>query len=196
MPGAGPGEGADDVKIEDKDKFILGLHKKKTEIFIKLVESGALPLRSGVKRLMKEIMGKGLVLGVCTTANERSANAIAKGLLSDITFDFILAGDVVKKKKPDPDIYNLALEKSGLKPEECIVVEDSRNGILAARAAGLRAVATTNIYTENEDLSDASIVVTRLGDPDGKKAELKASDSPIDFDGVLHVDQLIEYFSS
>ncbi|MCP4752659.1 MAG: HAD family hydrolase, partial [Proteobacteria bacterium] len=66
-----------DLSKEEEDEFILGLHKKKTGIFIKLVESGALPLRSGIKRLMKEGMEKGLVLGVCTTANERSANAIA-----------------------------------------------------------------------------------------------------------------------
>ena len=76
------------------------------------------------------------------------------------------------------------------------MIEDSRNGLLAAKAAGLRAVATTNIYTENEDLSDASIVVTSLGDPDGEKGVLKASDKPIEFDGVLHADQLIAFFSS
>jgi beta-phosphoglucomutase-like phosphatase (HAD superfamily) len=76
------------------------------------------------------------------------------------------------------------------------VVEDSRNGILAAKAAGLRALATTNIYTENEDLSDASIIVTSLGDPDGEKGVLKESDKPFDFDGVVRVDKLIDYFSS
>jgi beta-phosphoglucomutase-like phosphatase (HAD superfamily) len=75
------------------------------------------------------------------------------------------------------------------------VIEDSRNGILAAKAAGLRAVATTNIYTENEDLSDASIVVTSLGDPDGEKGVLKASAKSIEFDGILHVDQLIRFFA-
>ncbi len=76
------------------------------------------------------------------------------------------------------------------------MIEDSRNGLLAAKAAGLRAVATTNIYTENEDLSDASIVVTSLGDPDGEKGELKQSDKPFEFDGVLHADQLISFFKS
>jgi HAD superfamily hydrolase (TIGR01509 family) len=181
----------------EKDaELLLTLHKKKTAIFVEMVESGILPLRAGVKRLMLEAMDAGLRLGVCTTANERSANAIAKGMLAEINLEFVLAGDVVSKKKPDPEIYLLALEKSGLPPDECIVIEDSRNGILAARAAGLRAVATTNIYTENEDLSDASIVVTSLGDPDGEKGVLKASDKPFEFDGVLHADQLMRYFSS
>ncbi len=181
---------------EKDDELLLGHHLKKTGIFVEMIESGILPLRAGVKRLMQEAMQAGLRLGVCTTSNERSANAIAQGMLGDIDFEFVLAGDVVKKKKPNPDIYLLALEKSGLNPDECIVVEDSRNGILAAHAAGLRALATTNIYTENEDLSDASIIVTSLGEPDGEKGVLKDSDKPFDFDGVVRVDKLIEYFSS
>ena len=66
-------------------------------------------------------------------------------MLGDIQFEFILAGDVVKKKKPDPEIYLMALEKTGLKPKSCIVVEDSRVGVLAAKAVGMNVVATTNI---------------------------------------------------
>ena len=182
--------------IPDKDsEFLLSLHKKKTAIFVEMIESGILPLRAGVKRLMQEAAAAGLRLGVCTTANERSANAIARGMLGDIDLEFVLAGDVVSKKKPDPEIYLLALKKSGLSPDQCIVIEDSRNGLLAAQAAGLRSVATTNIYTENEDLSPASIVVTSLGDPDGEKGVLKQSAKPFEFDGVLHAEQLIEFFS-
>jgi HAD superfamily hydrolase (TIGR01509 family) len=185
-----------DLSPDRLNDLIVRLHKRKTEIFVSLIESGKLPLRAGVKRLMLEGMDRGLILGVCTTANERSANAIARGVLKDIRFEFVLAGDVVKKKKPDPEIYQLALERTGLPPESCIVVEDSRNGVLAARGAGLRSVATTNIYTEEEDLSDADIVVTSLGEPDGKKGKLTRSSRAFQFDGVLHVDSLVDYFSN
>jgi HAD superfamily hydrolase (TIGR01509 family) len=181
---------------EKDDELLLTLHKRKTAIFVEMIESGILPLRTGVRRLMKEAMASGLRLGVCTTANERSANAIAGGMLGDIDLEFVLAGDVVSRKKPDPEIYLLALEKTGLSPDQCIVIEDSHNGLLAARAAGLRSVATTNIYTENEDLSAASIVVTSLGDPDGEKGVLKQSDKPFEYDGLLHADQLIQFFGS
>jgi HAD superfamily hydrolase (TIGR01509 family) len=185
-----PGESED-----EETALLLKLHKRKTEIFIGLIESGKLPLRTGVKRLMQEALEHNLILGVCTTANERSANAIARGMLKDITFEFVLAGDIVSKKKPDPEIYLLALERTRLRPEECIVIEDSRNGMLAAKKAGLFIVATTNIYTENEDLSEADIVVTSLGDPDGKKGVLKQADEKLEYDGVLKVEQLIKYFS-
>jgi HAD superfamily hydrolase (TIGR01509 family) len=184
-----------EIAPEDVDEHIKKMHLRKTAIFVEMIESGELPLRPGVKRLMKEINEAGLILGVCTTSNERSAKAVAYGVLKDIDFDFVLAGDMVNKKKPDPEIYNLALEKSGRKPEECIVIEDSRNGVLAAHAAGLNIVATTNIYTESEDLSDAHIIVTSLGDPDGEKGRLKKGGEGLDYDGVLRLDQLIDYFS-
>ncbi len=185
-----------DLNKNEEDELIKKLHKTKTEIFIKLIESGKLPLRPGIKRLMKEAMGIGIILGICTTANERAANSIAMGMLKEINFEFVLAGDVVSRKKPDPEIYLLALEKTGLKPEECIVVEDSRNGVLAAKEAGMHIIATTNIYTEREDLNDAGIIVTCLGDPDGEKGLLKKGLEKQEFDGIIHADQLVQYFSS
>jgi beta-phosphoglucomutase-like phosphatase (HAD superfamily) len=86
-----------------------------------------------------------------------------------------LAGDVVPKKKPDPAIYLLALEKLGASPSEVLVVEDSRNGLLAATGAGLRCLMTINGYTEEEDNSEATLVVTSLGDPDGERTRVVAN---------------------
>jgi HAD superfamily hydrolase (TIGR01509 family) len=183
-----------EVKPEDEDQLIKDMHKKKTQTFVELIESGKLPLRPGVKRLMQEVLDAGLTLAVCTTSNERAAHAVAHGILKEIKFAFVLAGDIVSRKKPDPEIYNLALQKTGLQPEECIVIEDSLNGVRAAKAAGLNVVATTNIYTEREDLSQADIIVTCLGDPEGEKGELKRGGESLDYDGVLQLDQLIEYF--
>ncbi len=183
------------VKPEEVDQLIIKMHKHKTAVFVDLIESGKLPLRPGVKRLMSEVNDAGLLLGICTTSNERAAQAVVNGMLSDIKFEFVLAGDIVSKKKPHPEIYNLALEKSGLAPAECVVIEDSRNGVLAARAADLNIVATTNIYTASENLSDANIIVTCLGDTEGEKGKLIAGGQGIDYNGVLHLDQLVAYFS-
>jgi HAD superfamily hydrolase (TIGR01509 family) len=183
-----------EVKPEEEDELIKAMHKRKTSMFIEMVESGQLPLRPGIHRFMKEAMDAGLLLGICTTSNERAAQAVAYKILSDINFAFVLAGDIVSKKKPDPEIYLLGLEKSGLKPEEVIVIEDSRNGVLAGKAAGMRVVATTNVYTEKEDLSDADIIVTCLGDADGEKGELKKGGEELHYDGVLHIQQLLYYF--
>jgi HAD superfamily hydrolase (TIGR01509 family) len=183
-----------EVKPEEEDALIQRMHDRKTGLFIELIESGKLPLRPGIHRFMKECRGAGLLLGICTTSNERAAHSIAYKTLQDIDFDFVLAGDIVKKKKPDPEIYNLALSKTGFKPEECLVIEDSRNGVLSAKAAGMHVVATTNPYTEKEDLSDSDIIVTCLGDPDGEKGVISKGNLK-GYDGVLHVAQLVEYFT-
>jgi len=183
-----------EVKPEEEDELIKAMHKRKTEIFIELIKEGALPLRPGIKRIMKEAMNRGLKVGICTTSNEKAAHAVAYEILKDIKFDFVLAGDVVEKKKPDPEIYLLALKKGCLKAEECIVVEDSHNGLLAAKAAGMNVVVTTNHYTEKEDLREADIIVTCLGDPDGEKGKLKQGGEGINYNGVLEIDQLIAYF--
>jgi HAD superfamily hydrolase (TIGR01509 family) len=180
------------VPPDEVDDLIARMHKRKTAIFIEMIESGRLPLRPGIHRFMHEAIDAGLRLSVCTTSNEKAAQAIAHGMLKDIPFEHVLAGDIVEKKKPAPDIYNLALQKTGLKPEACFVVEDSRNGVLAGKAAGLRVLATTNVYTEQEDLSQAEIIVSCLGDADGEKAALKKGPPGVVRDGVVHVADVVK----
>jgi HAD superfamily hydrolase (TIGR01509 family) len=163
--------------VSDKDALIADLHKLKTDIFMQIIESGELALRPGVARLVDEAIEDGsIVLSICSTSNERSVNLIAEKLLGParkVRFKAILAGDVVSKKKPDPEIYNLASERLELEPDECVVVEDSRNGLLAAKAAGMHCVITTNGYTEEEDFSEADLVVSELGDPPNVKVTLE-----------------------
>ena len=178
---------------EEIDNLVKEMHKRKTAIFVDLIESGKLPLRPGIRRFMKELMEAGIQIGVCTTSNEQAAKAITEKILSDIKFDIVLAGDVVKNKKPDPEIYNLALSRLGLQPEECFVVEDSKNGVKAAKAAYMKTIVTTNGYTEKEDVEAGDVIVSSLGEPDGEKATMRKGDLP-GFDGVVHAKQLIEYF--
>ena len=178
---------------EEIDSLVKEMHKRKTAIFVELIESGKLPLRPGIHRFMKELMEAGIKIGVCTTSNEQAAKAITEKILSDIKFDIVLAGDVVKNKKPDPEIYNLALSRLELQPEECFVIEDSKNGVKAAKAACMKTIVTTNGYTEKEDVEAADVIVSCLGEPDGEKASMRKGDLP-GFDGVIHAKQLIEYF--
>lgn len=179
---------------EEIDDLVKEMHKRKTALFVELIETGKLPLRPGVHRFMSEAMEAGLKLAVTTTSNEKAAKAVTENVLSDIKFDLVIAGDMVSKKKPDPEIYTMALEKLGLSPDEAFVVEDSKNGLAAAKAAGLKTIVTTNHYTEKEDVSAGDVIVSCLGDPDGEKAEMRKGDLA-GFDGVVHVSQLVEAFS-
>lgn len=153
--------------VQDKDEFIRNLHKLKTDKFMQIIEKGHLPLRKGVKRLIDEAIEKKVVLAVCSTSNERAVSLIVEKMLGSERkkkFTAILAGDVVSKKKPDPEIYNLAQKRLGVSPAECVVVEDSRNGLLAAKTAGMNCLITISSYTGDEDFSEADKVVNELGD--------------------------------
>jgi HAD superfamily hydrolase (TIGR01509 family) len=153
--------------VADRDALIQELHKLKTDFFLQIIESGELPPRPGVARLVDEAIAANITLAVCSTSHERAVNLVVERLLGPhrkARFSAILAGDVVSKKKPDPEIYNLASQRLGLDPSECVVVEDSRNGLLAAKAAGMYCIVTTNGYTENEDFTEAELVVPELGD--------------------------------
>lgn len=180
------------VPVDQYDDLVTRVHKRKTDVFVELIESGDLPLRPGVRRLMLEINGLGLQLGICTTSNERAAQAIISRLLEGVKIDFILAGDVVSRKKPDPAIYTLACERSGLLPDQCVAIEDSSNGVRAAVAAGLSVIVTVNGYTESEDHSGAELVITTLGDPDGETGSVLYGPEGFTFDGVLRAETIGE----
>ncbi len=157
-------EGAD--SDEAKDALIKELHKLKTEITAGLVGEGGLPLRPGIARIVDEAIAAGVRLGVCTTSNPRFIDAVLDllGPERKAKFEFVHAGDVVSRKKPDPEVYELAKQSLGLPVNHCMVIEDSRNGLIAARGAGLPTLITTSTYTVDEDFTGAVKVVPELGD--------------------------------
>lgn len=155
-------------------------HKRKTAIYTEMVAAGKLPPRSGIRRIIADAEDAGWTLAVASTSAEPAVRAIldyAAGRERAARFDLILAGDVVAHKKPAPDIYLLALERLGVPASEVLVIEDSNNGIVSAAAAGLRSLMTVNGYTEEEDNSDAILVVTSLGDPNGERTRVIANRS-------------------
>jgi HAD superfamily hydrolase (TIGR01509 family) len=155
-------------------------HARKTAIYTEMVAAGRLPARPGIRRLIGEAQDAGWTLAVASTSAEPSVRAILEHAIGPdraARFDLLLAGDVVAHKKPAPDIYQLALERLGVAAASALVIEDSRNGLLAAVGTGLRCLVTVNGYTENEDTSEAILVVTSLGDPGGEVTRILANRS-------------------
>ena len=155
-------------------------HKRKTQLYTEMVAAGRLPPRPGIRRIVSDAQDQGWKLAVASTSAEAAVHAIleyAVGKDRAERFDVFLAGDCVPKKKPAPDIYLLALEKLAVEPSRVLVVEDSRNGLEAADAAGLRCLVTVNGYTEKEDFTEAILVVSCLGDPDGEHTTVLANRS-------------------
>ncbi len=155
-------------------------HKRKTAIYTEMVAQGKLPPRPGIARIIAAAQDAGWTLGVASTSAPQSVHAIleyAVGKARADRFDLVLAGDVVAHKKPAPDIYEMAIEQLEVPPADVLVVEDSRNGIVAAASAGLRTLMTVNGYTENEENTEAILVVTSLGDPGGEVTRVIANRS-------------------
>lgn len=166
--------------IVDREDLIRQLHQRKTDLFMQIIASGELPLRSGVRRVVDEALAAGVPLAVCSTSNERAVNRVVGKMLGEdrkARFAAILAGDVVSKKKPDPEIYLLARDTLGVDPVRCVVVEDSRNGLLAAKGAGMKCLVTISAYTRDEDFAEADRVVEELGDPPADCVTLEQLDA-------------------
>ena len=79
-------------------------------------------------------------------------------------FPVIVAGSDVEKSKPFPDIYLLAAEKIGLKPEECLAFEDTQYGLQAAKDAGIACFAVPNEYSAKQDFSRADKILSSLNE--------------------------------
>lgn len=153
---------------EGRRELLARWHKRKTAIYRDMVLGGKLPGRPGVARLVEEAAAEGWNLAVASTSAEPSVRAVLEHVVgAERARDFtVLAGDVVSAKKPDPEIYVLAVERIGADPRRTVVIEDSRNGLLAAVGAGLPCLVTVSSYTGAEDHSEACLVVSDLGEPD------------------------------
>lgn len=159
---------------EERKQFVASLHKRKTELFMSLIEKKSLPLRPGVAKLIDQALENGVKVAVCSTSNEKAVSAIVSFLLGPQRAEKIkiFAGDVVPRKKPDPAIYQLASTTLDVKPTSCVVVEDSAIGLAAAKAAGMKCIVTKSGYTADEDFENADAVFDCIGDPPEERFDL------------------------
>jgi beta-phosphoglucomutase-like phosphatase (HAD superfamily) len=162
-------------------KLLLELHVRKTEIYTGYVEAGAIPLRAGVGSFIEAAAGRGLSFGIATTTSMPNVATLLESAFGPAwrkLFPVVAAGDMVARKKPAPDVYHLALKMLRRPAADCVAIEDSRNGVLSACAAGIRVIAVRSAYTSDDDLSGASIQLpdccgldmTILGDLDHRTA--------------------------
>jgi HAD superfamily hydrolase (TIGR01509 family) len=165
---------------EDQNRLLALWHRRKSEIFKNMVQRGQLPGRPGIARITQAAIAASWTLVVASTSAEESVRAVLEFVVGpeQASHFTLFAGDIVPHKKPAPDIYLLAQAELNLSPQNTIVIEDSRNGLLAAIAAGLRCLVTVSSYTSQEDLSEAILVVSDLGEPTAPMQVL-ANRSPI-----------------
>jgi HAD superfamily hydrolase (TIGR01509 family) len=149
------------------DKFVARLHALKTKHYLDIVAERGIPLRPGVERLLIEAREAGLRLAIATTTTAVNVTALLESVLPGKAgwFEVIGAGDVVAEKKPAPDIYIHVLQELRLRPEQCVAFEDSKQGLRASLAAGIKTIVTVNSFTVEQDFQGAALVIDQLGEP-------------------------------
>jgi dihydroxyacetone kinase phosphoprotein-dependent L subunit len=162
-----------------QQEAVAAWHRRKTAIYAELVAAGAVPPRPGIARIVAEALAAGWLVAVASTSAEPSVRvtlerAVGAASARAVT---VFAGDIVPRKKPAPDIYQLAQDSLGVPAASVVVVEDSRNGLLAATEADLTCMITVNDFTAAEDFSEAALVVSSLGDPGGEATTVLANRS-------------------
>ena len=118
---------------------------------IRLTYKNCKPIFNAIK-LLKFLSNKKIKIAVCSNSIRKTIDAMME--LSNLSpmIDLILSSEDVKKSKPDPEIYNKAIKLFGLKPSECLIIEDSEHGIKAAEASGARLKIISSPYDLNLDL--------------------------------------------
>jgi HAD superfamily hydrolase (TIGR01509 family) len=141
------------------------LHARKTAIYAESIQTGQVALRPGVAALIAHGRRENLRLAIATTTSRPNVAALLEATLGRESvrwFASIRTGEDVAAKKPDPEVYRLVLSDLGLSAADCVAFEDSGNGLVAARAAGLRTVVAPSIYSAEDDFTGADLVVDTL----------------------------------
>lgn len=147
---------------------ITAIHKTKTEIYASMVEAGQVSLRDGVERLIDEAASANVQLAIASTTTLANIETLLRATLGRYSmqrFAVIGAGDQVRHKKPAPEIYRFVLRELARSAEDCVAIEDSPNGLTAAKTAGLYTVVTPSFWTLADDFSGADMVLPSLGSP-------------------------------
>ena len=137
-------------------------HQLKNRLYAEIVQTGGLPLRPGLLAWMSDLQKAGCPWGVVTTTSRGNwdvlwANSFQGSGLSEPAV--IICGEDVTHKKPDPEAYQLAADRLGFQPSDCLAVEDSPNGLRAAQAIGMPCLVVKSFYFEQADFTGACQVL-------------------------------------
>jgi beta-phosphoglucomutase family hydrolase len=116
----------------------------------------------GVVEFLTSLKTAGIPAAVASSSKLEVVEMVMKLFNIRDYFKLVVGGNNVKKGKPDPEIFLLAADKLGVSPKNCIVVEDSANGVRAAKAAGMKCVGFRNVNSGNQDISPADLIVDDL----------------------------------
>ena len=155
-------------RLHIEEAQIQELVQQKTKVFEQLARTEG-RIIEGVREFLQMLSQNRVPTAICSGALRAEIELILDGAKLRSYFDVVVSAEEVKRGKPDPQGFVLALKKLNkrrvqpIAPEHCVVIEDSHWGLKAARAANMRTIAVTNTY-EADQLKEADKVVARLSD--------------------------------
>ena len=153
-----------------KEVFVIeqeveDLIQRKRNIFNDAFDSKAdLELLQGVENLIKELHQNGIQLILASSASKVTIERVFSRFKLHEYFTHVVSGEDFPKSKPHPAIFEHAASLSVAPKENCIVIEDSTNGIKAAKAAGILCVGYNSIHSEAQDLSEADVIINHFNE--------------------------------
>lgn len=144
---------------------LLDLHEMKTRHYARLIAEHPCRLRPGVAAFIRSAITRGQTLGIATTTTLSNVEGLLAGALGRdwrSLFATVVAGDEVAYKKPAPDVYLEVLARLRQPADACLAIEDSANGLTAARSAGIPVLITRSEFFRDDDFSSALAVVDEL----------------------------------
>ncbi|TCN73188.1 HAD family hydrolase [Acetobacteroides hydrogenigenes] len=138
------------------------LHVEKRKRYLGQLTSRPIKPIEGVVELVKIAKKAGLKLAVASSSSTENINIVTKAIGIFTDMDIIVSGDDMPRTKPYPDIFIKTAELLKLHTNECLVIEDSSNGVKAAKMAGMYCVAFRNPNSGNQNLSLADKIVNNI----------------------------------
>jgi len=134
------------------------LNRRKEIIASSLIENKIKPA-TGVSELIATLKKEGYKVGLASSSSMITVSAILSTLNLKDAFAVIHAMESINKGKPNPDVYSKTAKMLDSDPQECIVIEDTRSGVIAAKRAGMKVIGILNGRNKETDLEYADIIV-------------------------------------
>lgn len=146
---------------------LVNKYEEQIEEFLLKSKDSILPI-DGVDILAGNLHKENIKLAVASSSAKRRINIVADMFDMDKYFTSKISGEEIKHSKPAPDIFLLAAKTLGLLPEECVVIEDSTNGVTAAKAAGMKCIGFNNPSSVNQDISKSDLIINSFAELNGQ----------------------------
>ncbi len=138
---------------------LIGIEKEQK---FRILNSYELQPIQGVVNFIERLKQENYKIAIASSGMKKNVDLILQKLRINNSFDYVVTGEQVEKGKPDPDIFLVTADKFRVHPSNCIVIEDSNNGVTAAKKAGMVCIGVINSNSGNQDLSHADLRIDKF----------------------------------